>query len=127
MKHGLILFGHGARDPSWRVPLDALAKAASALDAHCAVEVAFLEFQSPTLLDAIHTLAARGVFDIMIAPVFWARGGHVDHDLPPLVAAAKARHPQLKVQVLPVLSALPGMIDFIASQVTGGARRAARD
>lgn len=123
MQRGLILFGHGARDPSWRVPLDALAKTAAGLDANCAVEVAFLEFQSPTLPDAIDALTARSVFDITIAPIFWARGGHVDHDLPPLIAAAKARHPQLKVQVLPVLSALPGMIEFIAGQVTSETRR----
>ena len=123
MKRGLILFGHGARDPSWRVPLDTLANTAAALDSNTKVEVAFLEFQSPALPDAIETLAARGVFDIRIAPIFWARGGHVDHDLPPLIAAAKARHPQLQIQVLPVLSALPGMIEFIAEQVTSETRR----
>jgi sirohydrochlorin cobaltochelatase len=118
MKHGLILFGHGARDPSWRVPLDELAAASARRDPSCAVEVAFLEMQKPSLLEAIDALAAREVFEVTIAPVFWSRGGHVDHDLPPLVAAAKARHPQLKVQVLPVLSALPGLIDFIAARVT---------
>jgi sirohydrochlorin cobaltochelatase len=118
MPRGLILFGHGARDPSWRVPLDALATAAASLDATCAIEVAFLEFQPPTLLDAIDALAARGVFDITVAPIFWARGGHVDHDLPPLLSSAKARHTQLRAQVLPVLSDLPGMIDFIASRIT---------
>jgi len=119
MQRGLILFGHGARDPSWRAPLDALASTAAAIDATCAVEVAFLEFQPPTLLDAIDVLVARGVFDITVAPIFWARGGHVDHDLPPLLSAARKRHEQLQVQVLPVLSGLSGMIDFIASRITG--------
>jgi len=119
MQRGLILFGHGARDPSWRAPLDALASTTAAIDATCAVEVAFLEFQPPTLLDAIDALVARGVFDITVAPIFWARGGHVDHDLPPLLSAARNRHEQLQVQVLPVLSGLSGMIDFIASRITG--------
>ena len=119
MRRGLILFGHGARDPSWRAPLDALAAAAASLDPQCVVAVAFLEMQAPTLLEAIDALAGRGVFDITIAPIFWARGGHVDHDLPPLLAAATARHAQLQLQVLPVVSALPGMIEFIAARITG--------
>ena len=118
MRRGLILFGHGARDPSWRAPLDALAAGAAALDANCAVEVAFLEIQPPTLLDAFDALAARGVFDVTVAPIFWARGGHVDHDLPPLIDTARARHAQLRVRVLPVLSALPGVIEFVAQQIT---------
>lgn len=118
MRRGLILFGHGARDPSWRVPLDRLAQAAAGADPDCAVEVAFLELQPPSLPEVIDAMVGRGVLDLTIAPVFWARGGHVDHDLPPLVAAARARHPSLKVEVLPVLSALPGMIEFIAAQVT---------
>jgi sirohydrochlorin cobaltochelatase len=118
MQRGLILFGHGARDPSWRVPLDALASAVASLDATCAVEVAFLEFQPPTLLDVIDALAARGVFDITVAPIFWARGGHVDHDLPPLLSSAAMRHAKLQVRVLPVLSDLPGMIDVIATRIT---------
>lgn len=117
MKRGLILFGHGARDPSWRTPLDELAAASAQRDPSCAVEVAFLEIQHPSLPVALDALVARGVLDVTIAPIFWARGGHVDHDVPALLAEAQARHAQLKLRMLPVLSALPGMLDFIADEV----------
>ena len=50
---GLVLFAHGARDPEWAEPFRNIAKRVAATRADLAVKLAFLEFQSPTLADAI--------------------------------------------------------------------------
>lgn len=86
------------------------------------VEVAFLEFQPPTLFDAIDRALAAGARLIDVMPVFRASGGHIATDPPPLVAGLRARHPALDVRVLPVLSELPGMLDFIADAVAAHER-----
>jgi len=110
----IILFAHGARDPRWSAPLQALVEAVQGRAGQASVRTAFLELQQPTLPEALQAAVAEGARRIHVVPVFWGRAGHVDHDLPPLLADFGARNPQVTVNVLPVLSELPGIMDFIA-------------
>jgi sirohydrochlorin cobaltochelatase len=121
-KRAVILFAHGARDARWSMTLDDLRQRvqARAPDAH--VGTAFLEFQPPTLESAIERVLAAGARAIEVMPVFWANGGHMANDVPPLLAAVERRHPGVEVRLLPVLSELPGMLDFIADAVARGGR-----
>ncbi|HUN93648.1 MAG TPA: CbiX/SirB N-terminal domain-containing protein [Burkholderiaceae bacterium] len=124
----LVLFAHGARDARWSQTLSQLADAIRALAAAEApgrelhVSTAFLEFQPPTLQDALDQAMRDGARRIDILPVFWASGGHVANDVPPLLAAFRASHPALQLRMLPVLSELPGMLDFIAAGALRGGR-----
>jgi sirohydrochlorin cobaltochelatase len=52
MSPGLILFAHGARDPRWATPFEAVAAAVRAARPGLPVRLAFLAFMSPTLLTA---------------------------------------------------------------------------
>jgi sirohydrochlorin cobaltochelatase len=113
----LILFAHGARDARWSGSLQALAAAVRAHAGQASVRTAFLELQTPTLLEALEAAASEGALRIHIVPVFWAGAGHIENDLPPILAAFSARRPQVVVRTLPVLSELPGMLDFIARSV----------
>lgn len=117
MSSGLILFAHGSRDPAWGTTLQALAEAVRARDAALLVRVAFLEWQPPALPEVIAELAGQ-VRDLTVCPVFWAANGHVQRDLPGLLEAARRAHPHLEVQLLPVLSELPGMLGFLADALT---------
>src|SRR5262245_47214324 len=85
--HALILFAHGARDARWGQTLQSLRKAVLARRPQSRVELAFLEFQSPTLAAALADAVAAGCTRIDIAPVFWASGGHIVNDLPPMLEA----------------------------------------
>jgi sirohydrochlorin cobaltochelatase len=115
--HAFILFAHGARDMKWAQTLHLLRDAVRARRPDSHVGLAFLEFQTPTLGDALETALAAGCRRIDIAPVFWSSGGHVANDLPPLLDTFRRAHPQVELALLPVLSELPGMMDFIASAV----------
>ncbi len=113
----LILFAHGARDARWSDSLNTLAAAIRAQAGRASVSTAFLELQAPTLPEALETAVAGGARRIHVMPVFWAAAGHVENELPPMVAQFGERYPQVTVHVLPVLSELPGMLDFIARMV----------
>jgi sirohydrochlorin cobaltochelatase len=113
----LILFAHGARDARWSDSLRSLAAAIRAQAGHATVRTAFLELQSPTLPEALEAAASEGARRIHVVPVFWAGAGHVENDLPPILAEFGARHAQVTVRVLPVLSELPGMLELIARAV----------
>lgn len=122
-EHALILFAHGARDAKWAQTLYALRDAIGARRPGSQVSVAFLEFQTPTLADALDAALAAGARRIDIAPVFWASGGHVANDVPPMLEALRRKHPDVRLAMLPVLSELPGMMAFIAGAVDGLAGR----
>ena len=49
---GLLLFAHGARDPRWAAPFEAVAAAVRGARPGTPVQLAYLEFMSPTLLEA---------------------------------------------------------------------------
>lgn len=112
--HALILFAHGARDARWGQTLHGLRDAIHALRPQSRVSLAFLEFQPPTLGEALDDAVAAGCTQIDIAPVFWASGGHVTNDVPPLLDQFRRDHADVQLVLLPVISELPGMGAFIA-------------
>lgn len=119
MSTGLVLFGHGARDPRWADTIQAIAARVERLAPGVPVQVAFLEFMSPDLSGAVDALVAKGVDSIVVAPVFLAAGGHVLRDLPARLAEIAGRHPGLSVRVEPALGGLPSVLDAMASHCVG--------
>lgn len=121
---GLVLFGHGARDPRWADTMKALAERIGALDPELPLQLAFLEFMSPDLSAAVDLLVAQGVRSIVVAPVFLAAGGHVLRDLPDRLAAIAERHPGLRVTVEPALGSHLSVIDAMAGICVGALQAA---
>jgi len=121
---GLVLFGHGARDPRWADTMKALADRIGALDPELPLQLAFLEFMSPDLSAAVDVLVAQGVRTIVVAPVFLAAGGHVLRDLPDRLTAIAERHPGLRVTVEPALGSHLSVIDAMAGICVGALQAA---
>lgn len=89
----LILFAHGARDARWALPFEAVASAVRQHRPDLAVSLAYLEFMSPSLIDAAETAVAQGARRVQVVPMFLGAGGHVRKDLPALMETLGARHP----------------------------------
>ena len=89
----IVLFGHGARDPEWAGPMRRIRDTVLARPGAPRVELAFLEFMSPTLPEAIAALVQGGATKVAVVPVFLAQGGHLKRDLPVLLDEARAAHP----------------------------------
>ena len=107
MKTGLILFAHGARDPRWAAPFEAVAAQVSAQRPDVHVRLAYLEFMTPGLLDAGTELAALGCVALQVLPLFLGAGGHVRKDLPLLIDTLRQAHPGLTVTLQPAVGELP--------------------
>jgi len=121
-QRNLILFAHGARDPEWARPLEALRERVTVLAPDCVVTLAYLEFMSPGLIDAATAQVRAGANDITIVPVFLAQGGHLKRDLPLMVAELRAAHPAVTITVLPAIGEQPAVVEAIArcvADVTG--------
>ncbi len=114
MKRGLLLFAHGARDPRWAEPFEAVAARVRLHAPTWAVLLAFLEFIPPKLIDAGHALVAAGCERVDVVPLFLGAGGHVRKDLPMLLDALRAAHPGVRWQLQRAIGEQPGVIDAIA-------------
>ena len=112
-----ILFAHGARDPEWARPVEALRARILANSKTAEVRTAFLEFMTPTLDAAIDGLVADGARTITVVPVFLAQGGHVKRELPEMMERARERHPALQIVLAGVIGEQVEVIDAMAEAV----------
>lgn len=126
---GLVLFAHGARDPRWAAPFDAVARQLSAAAPQLAVRLAYLELMAPSLGEAVADLVGHGVTDIDIVPMFLGAGGHVRQDLPRLVDGLRGTHAQVRLRLHPAIGEIPAvtqaMATAIAATVTAGTETSA--
>lgn len=110
----LILFAHGARDPEWARPLQRVQAAITASAPARRVEMAFLEFMTPTLAECVDALAAAGVTSAVVVPMFIAQGGHLKRDVPELLAALRERHPAMSLTLAPAIGETASVIEAMA-------------
>jgi len=96
MKTALILFAHGARDPEWANPMRQVQTAVLAQIPDMAVELAFLEFMSPTLAECAAQSIAQGAKRVVVLPMFIARGGHLKREVPEMLASLQQSYPDVE-------------------------------
>lgn len=114
---GIVLFGHGARDPAWARPFEAIRDRLRRERPEYPVAIAFLEHLEPSLDEAIDSLAQDGASSIAVFPLFIAQGAHLKQDLPRLVEAIRASRPHLPIALEPALGESPAILDAIAAWV----------
>ncbi len=118
--HGLLLFAHGARDPRWAQPFEAVARRAAAARPDWHIALAFLEFMAPDLAAAGRTLADAGCGEVDVVPLFLGAGGHVRKDLPVLMAALAEARPAVRWRLLPAIGEAESVIDAMAAAAVAG-------
>jgi len=112
---GIVLFAHGARNPEWARPIEAIAAAMRARAPQTRVVPAFLDFLAPTLTQAIADLAGEGCDEIAIVPMFMANSGHTQRDLPALLEAARQERPWLRLHLAAPIGEAEMVIEAIAT------------
>jgi sirohydrochlorin cobaltochelatase len=115
--HGIVLFAHGARDPEWALPFEAIRDRIRHSRPECPIALAYLEAMEPTLEDAVASVVAEGAAAITVFPLFMAQGGHLKHDLPRIVAAIRESHPHVPIALESALGDVPELRDAIAGWV----------
>ena len=111
---GTILFAHGSRDPLWRQPIEAVAHHIRQIAPAVQVRCAYLELTTPDLPTCATELAALGVTHITVLPLFLGVGKHAREDLPQIMTALQASHPQITFRLKPAVGEDPGMIALMA-------------
>ena len=114
---GIVLFAHGARDPEWARPFEAIHDRVRQQRPEWPVEIAYLESMPPTLEEAIESLARDGASSVTVFPLFMAQGGHLKHDLPRLLDALRAAYPRMPIALEAALGDAPEIREAIAEWI----------
>jgi sirohydrochlorin cobaltochelatase len=110
----IVLFAHGARDPSWAEPFRRIVTRLDQMQPGIRVELAFLELMQPTLASAVAGLAAEGIGHITVVPLFLAQGGHLKEDLPRLLDDIRRHHPALRIDATSAIGDSEDLTNAIA-------------
>jgi len=97
-RHAVVVVGHGSRNPA---ALEVLEKVAGLLAAQTGWTVAHasMEFNRPTLLEAVTELYGKGFRKVLVAPYLLYAGNHVAKDIPEQLGELLAAHPDLHVEL----------------------------
>jgi sirohydrochlorin cobaltochelatase len=114
---GLVLFAHGARDPEWARPLEAIRDRVRASRPEYPIALAYLEIMAPTLEEAIASLAGEGASSITVFPLFMAQGAHLKQDLPRILASIRASHPHVPISLESSIGEVPEILGAIAEWI----------
>ena len=117
---GIVLLAHGARDRRWAEPFEQLRERLRARRPDLAIELAFLEHMSPDLAEAATALAARGVRNVRVVPLFFGRGGHLRNDFPLEVTRAQAAAPAIMFEIVEAAGEDPAVLDALADFALSG-------
>ncbi|HEX6016522.1 MAG TPA: CbiX/SirB N-terminal domain-containing protein [Burkholderiaceae bacterium] len=117
--YGLVLFAHGARDPAWATPFEAVLARVRLLRPDAHVVLAFLEIMQPDLAEAGARLVEHGCRQIVVVPLFLGTGGHVRRDLPQQLQAMRTRYPDVDWLLLDPIGEHRDVIDAIARVAAG--------
>ncbi|HEV7221142.1 MAG TPA: sirohydrochlorin chelatase [Pirellulales bacterium] len=112
-RQGLLIVGHGTRDPEGRAEFLATARAIAAQSPGAIVEPCFLELAEPTIASAVGRLVERGADEnLTVVPLLLFAAGHAKIDLPAAAAEAAAKYPKLQVRQAAPLGCHPALVEL---------------
>ena len=81
----LILIGHGSKLPYSKDVVSKIAEKIKKKNIYPMVEVGMMEFNEPTITQAVKKAIENGAKKIIVVPVFLAHGNHTKRDIPKIL------------------------------------------
>jgi sirohydrochlorin ferrochelatase len=98
----LVALAHGSRDPRSAASITALVDAVRSMRPDLKVERAFLDLSKPSL-DTVIDRLSRKHEEIVVVPLLLTEAYHAKVDVPSAIAAAQARHSEVRIRATPIL------------------------
>jgi len=112
MSDALLIAAHGTRDASGVEEFWAFAEAWRQLRPDRLQAAGFLEFERPTIGEAIDRLVDEGARRVAIVPAMLMAAGHVKNDVPSEVQEGRLRHPRVSFHMARALDIHPALLEL---------------
>lgn len=99
----LVALAHGSRDPRSAATIKALVDEVRSMRPDLRIEPAFLDLSKPSFPTVVDKLVRAGYDEIVVVPLLLSEAFHAKIDVPEAIAAATARHENLKIRGTRVL------------------------
>lgn len=128
MTTGLLIVGHGSRDPNANVEFESFVAAYRVRRPDIEVAHGYVELARPSLSTALRDLAQRAD-SIVVLPLFLFAAGHVKNDIPLALSQARQDFPAVRFTVANALGVHPNLVQLAfarARPALEGAREATK-
>src|SRR4030066_1454150 len=105
-KVALVLIGHGSKLPHNRENLVKLAEILRRKSRFKTVEISFMVRNTPTIPEAIESIAKRGIRKVVLVPAFLAAGVHTEQEIPEMIGL-KGEESSLKARGIEIMYGEP--------------------
>lgn len=119
MKKSLLIVSHGSRVEETKNTIFKVQESLRKRDIYEDVRVAFMEFNSPNIPDAIESIYNDGIRYIIVAPMFLFQGNHIKKDIPEVLKTIKQKHLDLKIYMAEPIGFDDRLVDIIAERAEG--------
>ena len=112
-KNRCLLVFHGSRSPGALSHARFLQKQICLHSPDLTIEIAFLQFSSPSLQDTLTDLANQGVEKIYVLPMLLLPGTHAENDIPAILESFRSMNPHPAVELFPIIGKANTLPSFI--------------
>ena len=109
----LVALAHGSRDPRSAATIKALVDEVRTMRPDLRIEPAFLDLSKPSFPTVVDKLVRAGYEEIVVVPLLLSEAFHAKIDVPEAIAAATARHENLKIRGTRVLGLEPVFLEVL--------------
>lgn len=117
MKKGVVLIAHGSRRDEANEEMRLLSAQIEQADTDRVYEIAFLEFCSPDLAEAVSRLAVQGVKNVIVMPLFLTTGNHVTQDIPAELQSIKEQFSHMQFVLARHFAAHPALVQIVQERI----------
>jgi sirohydrochlorin cobaltochelatase len=111
VKTGVLIVGHGSREPGANAELEAMVDAYRAARPDHDVAHGYVELATPALVPALRALAER-VDRVVALPLFLFMAGHAKNDVPLALAEVRREHPGVRFVATRALGVHPRLVEL---------------
>lgn len=117
IRRGILLVDHGSKLAAANQLLEEVARRVRVREPELIVETAHLEIAQPDIAAGLAACIAAGANQIVVHPYFLGPGRHTTQDIPRIVEAARAEHPNADIRVSEPLGTHDKLIDVVLERV----------
>jgi sirohydrochlorin cobaltochelatase len=119
-QQGLLLCGHGSRDPEGTAAFRELVAGVQTRHPDIVVDYGFLEFAHPVYAAAVERMYQKGVRQMIALPVMLFAGGHAKNDIPYELNTLQRQYPDLTIIMGHHLGITPALLQ-LSKKIIGAA------
>ncbi len=109
---GLLLIGHGTRDPAGLAEFWQLVELLRREQPDWQIEGCLLELAQPTIAEGLGNLIRRGARRVRVVPLVLFAAGHAKRDIPAALATAADEHPGVVIDQAPHLGCHEAIVEL---------------